>query len=69
MTVEKLIKHLKTLPQDKKVIMNYTDHTDWDYWCEVKKPLIKVENVYLENGKNGVDDKMTNCVVIKFVEL
>ncbi len=35
MTVQQLIEHLQTLPQDKKVVLRHDDHTDWTYTVEL----------------------------------
>ena len=48
MTVKELIEQLSKLPQDKKVILSHTDHTDWDYSVELTSDLVGESKWYKE---------------------
>ena len=48
MTVKELIEQLSKLPQDKKVILSHTDHTDWDYSVELTSDLVSESKWYKE---------------------
>ena len=76
MKIKDLIEHLKTLDQDKELVIIATDPTDWDYGFMVKPELIHLEKIYphddneligqLDNpnrNKDGDEDE-TECYVI-----
>ena len=48
MTVKELIEELSKLPQDKKVVLEHIDHTDWTYHVELTSDLITEEKWYKE---------------------
>jgi hypothetical protein len=61
MTISEMIEQLTELKAqhgDIEVVLNVTDHTDWDYNFE--HPGFDVENVYDEDG--DYDDETDYCV-------
>jgi len=48
MTVKELIEQLGKLPQDKQVILQHTDHTDWTYTTELTSDSIHEDKWYKE---------------------
>jgi len=77
MKIKDLIKHLKTLDQDKELVIIATDPTDWDYGLVVRPNDIKLEEVFpceenelwgrLENPNMDGDgeETETECYVIR----
>lgn len=59
MIVKDLIEQLSKLPQDKKIILSHTDHTDWDYSVELTSDLIFENEWYNEDS-----DSEENVVII-----
>ena len=56
MKIKDIIEHLKTLDQDKELIVLGTDPTDWTYSQMVTPETINIESVYPydENGLEGM---------------
>jgi hypothetical protein len=68
MTVKQLIEHLQTLPQDKKVMISHTDHSDWTYYSDLGTELIDEDGEYWdeENSSDELDyeDEVEKVVMI-----
>lgn len=52
MTVQELIEELKQFPQDKKVMLSHSDHTDWTYKVELTSDLIDEDEFWDEDNSN-----------------
>jgi hypothetical protein len=68
MTVQQLIEHLQTLPQDKKVMISHTDHTDWTYYHDLGIELIDKDGEYWDEetstGELDYEDEVEHVVMI-----
>jgi hypothetical protein len=67
MTVQELIQQLQTLPQDKKVVLSHTDHTDFLYTTELVKESINEEqywNEELDSEDKEFEDSLEDVVII-----
>jgi hypothetical protein len=67
MTVQELINQLQTLPQDKKVVLSHTDHTDWTYKVELTPDLISEDEFWDEENSNDeldYEDEVQQVVII-----
>ena len=67
MTVHELIKHLQVLPQNKKVVLSHTDHTDWTYKVELTSDLIDEDEFWDEENSNDeldYEDEVEQVVII-----
>ena len=61
MTVKELIDELSKLPQDKQVVIQHTDHTDWTYTVELTTDLIGEDKWYKElddSELKAMDDRI-----------
>lgn len=47
--VKELIEILKKHDPEKLVVVDYTDHTDWWYVCELDEEDISLNDVYVED--------------------
>jgi len=67
MTVHELIKHLQVLPQNKKVVLQHTDHTDYTYTVELDSDSIVEEewwNEETDSEDKEFEDLLEDVVVI-----
>jgi hypothetical protein len=79
MTVKELIEELQKLPQDKTVIIQHNDHTDWTYTVELTSDLIGEDkwwdktltnedyesmNERIDNDTYEKDSEYTDVVII-----
>ena len=55
MKIKDLIKHLKTLNQEKELVVIAKDPTDWEYGLVVNETTIELEEIYPceDNGLEG----------------
>lgn len=63
MTVKQLIEELQKLPQDKEVIIQHTDHTDWTYTTELTSDMIDEDKWYKEledEDYKAIDERIEN---------
>lgn len=56
MTVKELIEKLQTLPQDKKVVLFHTDHTDYDYMTELSSESITEDYWYDDEDEDSEEE-------------
>ena len=61
MLVKELIEILKKQDQNQKVILSYTDHTDWLYNMDFSEDEIN-ENYEITIGYDANDDEITEKV-------
>ncbi len=75
MKVKELIEILKKQDPEKIVTVDYTDHTDWWYVCEIKEEDITTSEVYVDpehrrelGFPEGLEDEDFEVVMITLNE-
>jgi len=56
MTVQELIQHLNTFPQDTEVMFSHVDHTDYGYKLDMDEKDIFLDDPTGENCEDMDDD-------------
>ena len=67
MTVKELIEQLSSLPQDKKVVLQHSDHTDFTYTTELSSGSIVEDEWWNEDEDNedkDYEDSLEDVVII-----
>ena len=68
MLVKDLIARLEGVNPEMKVLITYTDHTDWDYKLPLRRKDVKVEEVDYELEDEVIENEVCLTINLSFDE-